>query len=98
MRLEDLLTYIQEKNQEGLTKMEITIELDENSTDSYYVTKTKETFIYGDEEEQNRKIDEVRQDEGFAGVDKKFKAGKISKKSGEQLTPDTYTVVAKILH
>lgn len=98
MKLEELLNYINEKASEGLTKMDITIELGEGSVDEFYVVKTKETFVYGDEEEQDRKINEVRQDPGFAGVDKKFKAGKVSKKTGEELSPDTYTVVAKILH
>lgn len=99
MTLQDLNNYIADREMEGLTKIEVTLELDpELASAEYYVTKTKETYIYGDEEDADMKIDAARQTPGFAGCDKKFKAGKISKKTGEELTPDTYTVVVKLAH
>lgn len=99
MRLEELQIYVAEREKEGLTKIEVTLELEqETSADVYWVTKTKETFVYGDEDDADMKIDAARQTPGFAGCDKKFKAGKISKKTGEELTPDTYTVVVKLNH
>lgn len=99
MRLEELQIYVAEREKEGLTKIEVTLELEqETSADVYWVTKTKETFVYGDEDDADMKIDAARQSPGFAGCEKKFKAGKISKKTGEELTPDTYTVVVKLNH
>ena len=53
--------------------------------------KTKEKLY-------NAKINEARQLPGFAGCDKKFKAGKVSKKTGEEISPDTYTAVVKLNH
>ena len=72
------------------------MELD--GVDTYYITKTKETYVYGTEDEADAKINEVRQLAGFAGCDKKFKAGKISKKTGEEISPDTYTAIVKLTH
>lgn len=99
MKLQELQTYIEKKNKEGLTKIEVSMEVDPGLTeDVYWVTKTKETYVYGSEDEADAKIDEVRQLPGFAGCDKKFKQGKVSKKTGEELTPDTYTAIVKINH
>ena len=99
MKLQDLQTYIEARNTEGLTKIAVTLELDaETTSDVYYVTKTKETYVYGDEQEADEKIDNARQLSGFEAAKKKFKAGKVSKKSGEELTPDTYTVVIDLNH
>lgn len=99
MKLTDLNDYVAQRELEGLTKIEVTLEYDpESPSGDYYVTKTKETFVYGDEEDADMKIDAARQAAGFAGCDKKFKAGKISKKTGEELTPDSYTVVVKLIH
>lgn len=99
MKLQDLQNYIESLSQDGLTKIAVEMEIDAESTeDTFYVIKTKETFVYGSEEEADAKIDEVRQLNGFAAAEKKFKAGKISKKTGEELTPDTYTVVVKLTH
>ena len=99
MQLRDLQNYIEARNAEGLTKIAVTLELDaETTSDIYYVVKTKETYIYGDEQEADEKIDNARQLSGFEAAKKKFKAGKVSKKSGEELTPDTYTVVIDLNH
>ena len=99
MRLQELEKYIEQRNQEGLTNIAITLELDAETTQNvYYVIKTKETYVYGDEQDADEKIDNARQLSGFASAKKKFKAGKISKKSGEELTPDTYTVVIELNH
>lgn len=99
MKLQDLQKYIDSLVNDGLTKISVELEIDAETTDNtFYVIKTKETFVYGDEQEADAKIDDVRQINGFAGCDKKFKAGKISKKTGEELTPDTYTVVVKLNH
>lgn len=97
MTQNELNNYIEARKSEGLTKIEVTLEVGD-TTDDFYVTKTKETFVYGLESEADEKIDAVRLDPGFATADKKFKAGKISKKTGEELTPDTYTVVIKLNH
>ena len=96
MKLQELQNYIEQKNNEGLTKIEVSMELEGVST--YYINKTKETYVYLTEDEADAKINEVRQLPGFAGCDKKFKAGKVSKKTGEELTPDTYTAIVKINH
>lgn len=99
MELKNLQHYIESRNQEGLTNIQVTLELEtETTANIYYVTKTKETYIYGDESEADNKIDEARQLNGFTSAKKKFKAGKVSKKSGEELTPDTYTVVIELAH
>ena len=99
MELKGLQNYIETKNLDGLTKIEVTLELDaETTSDTYYVTKTKETYVYGDERSADEKIDEVRKLPGFESAKKKFKEGKVSKKSGEELTPDTYTVVIGLAH
>ena len=99
MILSKLENYIQEKNAEGLTNIQATLELDAETTASiYYVTKTKETYVYGTEDEADAKINEARQLDGFTSAKKKFKPGKISKKTGEELTPDTYTVVIELAH
>lgn len=96
MRLQELQDYVEKRNTEGLTKIEVSMELD--GVDTYYITKTKETYVYGTEDEADAKINEVRQLAGFAGCDKKFKAGKISKKTGEEISPDTYTAIVKLTH
>lgn len=99
MELKELQEYIEQRNCEGLTNIQVTLELETETTQNiYYVTKTKETYIYGSENEADEKIDEARQLNGFTSAKKKFKAGKISKKSGEELTPDTYTVVIELAH
>ena len=99
MKLQELQNYIENKNKEGLTKIEVSMEVEQELTaDTYWVTKTKETYVYGTEDEADAKIDDVRQLDGFAAAEKKFKAGKVSKKTGEEISPDTWTVVVKLTH
>jgi hypothetical protein len=80
---------------ENLKKIEITIEDDEEMSGSFYVTKTKETYVYEDESDADVKVDAVRRDVGFAGVEKKYKRGKMNK-AGEVVRPETWTVVVKL--
>ena len=77
-----------------MTSIEIKIEEDEEVV-GFRVVKTKETYVFEDEDEALAKVDAVRQDVGFVGVDKKFKQGKVNK-SGEEIRPDTWVVVAKL--
>jgi hypothetical protein len=99
MKLQDLQNYIDNLAQDGLTKITVELEIDtETTANTFYVNSTKETYIYGTERDADAKIDDARQLDGFAAASKKFKAGKISKKTGEELTPDTYTVVVKLTH
>lgn len=93
MKLSEFNQYVIDQGN-SLTKTEPTFEVDESGED-FYLIKLKSTFVYGSEEEADAKVDEVRQSFNFAGVEKKFKAGKVSKKTGEELSPDTYTVVVK---
>lgn len=92
MRLEDLPQYRMELG-ECLTKIDITAEDDQMG--HMLITKTKETYVYMSEEEADTKINEARQEPGFAGAEKKYKAGKINK-AGEITKPETWTVVIKI--
>lgn len=95
MRYEELDNYIAERKQEGLAKIEITLEGAEDG--DFYVVKTKETFIFGEEEDADAIINNARTKSGFAGCDKKYKAGKINK-AGEIVKPETYTAVVKLNH
>lgn len=94
MKLENLVNYVNEGYKGGLTKIEPCIEVNIDD-DEFYIVKTKETYIFGSEEEADALINNMRQDAGFIGCDKKFKAGKVNK-SGETVKPDTWTVVVKI--
>ena len=91
MKYTDIINYINELD--NLTKIDISIERDE--CDNLYVVKTKETFTFKEEEQADEKVDLVRKNIGFAGVDKKYKQGKMNK-AGEQVKPETWVVVAKI--
>ena len=71
------------------------LEDDEEMSGSFYITKTKETYVYEDEADADEKVDAVRRDNGFAGVEKKYKAGKMNK-AGEVVKPEIWTVVAKL--
>lgn len=96
MKYEELDNYIEERKEKDLTKIEITLESDVE-TGQFYVVKTKETFVYGDEESADEIINEARQKPGFAGCDKKYKAGKVNK-AGEMVKPETYTAIVKLNH
>ena len=63
---------------ENLRKIEFTIEDDEEMSGNFYVVKTKETYVYEDESDADAKVDAVRRDVGFAGVENKYKAGKMN--------------------
>lgn len=93
MKLQDLLTYIEELG-ENLVQITPTIEIDEDGG-NFYVIKTAETFVYEDEQDADEKIDEVRRNPGYAASSKAYKAGKMSK-SGEVVRPETYIVKVKI--
>ena len=94
MRIEDIKEYVDARP--ALTKIEVTTELGADVT-YFIVTKTKETYVFEDEGEADRMVDDVRRNPGFLGVDKKYKAGKMNK-AGDVVKPETWTVVAKIGH
>ena len=93
MRYENIKDYIDGLS--NLRKIEVTIEDDEEMSGNFYVTKTKETYVYEDEGDADAKVDAARQDIGFAGVEKKYKQGKMNK-AGEVVRPEAYTVVVKL--
>ena len=72
-----------------------TIEDDEEMSGGFYVVKTKETYVFEDEADADVKVDAARRDPGFAGVEKKYKAGKMNK-AGDVVRPETWTVVVKL--
>ena len=94
MHIEDIKEYVDARP--ALTKIEVTTELGADVT-YFIVTKTKETYVFEDESEADRMVDDVRRNPGFLGVDKKYKAGKMNK-AGDVVKPETWTVVAKIGH
>ena len=93
MRYTDIKDYVD--NLDNLRKIEITIEDDEEMSGHFYVTKTKETYVFEDEASADEKVDAARRDLGFAGVDKKYKQGRMNK-AGEVTKPETWTVVVKL--
>ena len=94
MRIEDIKEYVDARP--ALTKMEVVAELG-TDVDYFLVTKTKETYVFEDESEADRMVDELRLNPNFLGVDKKYKAGKMNK-SGDLVKPETRTVVGKLAH
>ena len=92
MRIEDIKEYVDARP--ALTKIEVTTELDEFNN-GFNVTKTKETYVFYAEDEADRKVNEVRQYPNFAGVEKKFKQGKMNK-AGEVTKEDSWVVVVKL--
>lgn len=93
MRLSELTKYVE--GLENLTKIETTTELSEFG--NFEVVKTKETYVYEDEYLADNKVDFARQHNGFAGVEKKYKQGKMNK-AGDIVRPETWTVVVKLNH
>ena len=91
-----LLTIINDyvAGKQNLTKIEVVSEVDEYNT-GFYVTKTKETYVFGSEDEADAKINEVRQEPTFVGAEKKFKAGKMNR-AGEITQAETWTVIVKL--
>ncbi len=94
MYLEELVQYRQSLDM-YLTKMSVDTEVDEAG--HTIVVCTKETYVYEDEDDADKKINEARQDAGFLEAKKKFKQGKVNK-NGEITRPDTFTVVIKLNH
>ena len=92
MLLSELDNYI--KGKEELIKGECKFEMGDNG--EFYVTFTKEVYNFYDEVSADSKVNEVKDDHGFKGVDKSFKEGK-TKRDGTEI-PDIYTVTAKLNH
>lgn len=99
MIFDTLPEYVKKAAEKGLVRIEPVIEADTANQDfeAFFVTKTKETYWLGSEEEADNLIDEARKNPNFVGCDKKFKAGKINKQ-GEQLKPDVWVVSIKLSH
>ena len=93
MKYTDIKDYVD--GLENLKKIEITIEDDEEMSGSFYVVKTKETYVFESESEADEKVDSARRDIGFAGVDKTYKPGKMNK-AGEVTKPETWVVKVKL--
>ena len=89
MLLTNINDYVAGK--QNLTKIEVVSEVDEYST-GFYVIKTKETYVFGSEDEADAKINEARQSSAFESAKKTYKAGKLNK-AGEIVKPETYNVV-----
>lgn len=91
MRIEDIASYADSKP--DLVKIEFAVEKIDGSN-YFTVVKTKETYNFATEEEQEAMVDSVRQSPFFASVEKKYKAGKVNK-AGEQVKPEIWSVIAK---
>lgn len=89
MLLTNINDYVAGK--QNLTKIEVVSEVDEYST-GFYVIKTKETYVFGSEDEADAKINEARQSSSFESAKKTYKAGKMNR-AGEIVKPETYVVV-----
>ena len=94
MYIDQVKDYMDERP--NLTKIEITTELVPDVS-VFVVTKTKETYVFEDEQSADEKVDMVRQNPNFISVEKKYKAGKLDK-AGEVVKPETWTVIAKLAH
>lgn len=93
MELKNLLTYVEGLGA-NLIKIEIKVAAENGA---YFIDETKETYVYEDEADADEKVNEVRQNPGFKGVDKKDKEAKYNK-NGEMTKPESHTVVVKLLH
>ena len=94
MRIEDIKEYVDARP--ALTKIEVTTELGADVT-YFMVTKTKETYVFEDEMDADKMVDEIRRNPNFLGVEKKYKAGKMNK-AGDVVKPETWTVVGTLAH
>lgn len=92
LKVNELPDFISEAARNGLTKITVDILVD---GDYHTVDKTKETYVFYDEDQANDKVDEIRGTSGFIGVELKEKEAKLNK-DGEETKPATYTVVAKV--
>lgn len=94
MTIDEIKTYVD--NHPFMTKIEVSAEIGDEV--SYFiVTKTKETYVFEDEGEADKMVDEIRRNPYFLGVEKKYKPGKMNK-AGDEVKPETWTVVAKLSH
>ena len=73
MLLTNINDYVAGK--QNLTKIEVVSEVDEYST-GFYVIKTKETYVFGSEDEADAKINEARQSSSFESAKKTYKIDK----------------------
>lgn len=96
MTIDDVASYAAERKEKNLTKLGFETELGEDDVTMYVIT-TKETYVFENEEEADNQINEARQNVGFAAATKKYKAGKLSK-TGDEVRPETWTVVIKLNH
>lgn len=94
MYIDQVKDYMDERP--NLTKIEITTEMVPD-VNVFVVTKTKETYIFEDEQSADEKVDEVRKNPNFESAKKTYKAGKLNK-AGEVIKPETWTVIAVIKH
>lgn len=94
MTLEGLNEYVKELRSKGLTKIDVSVEVDPDDEDNIFVVKTKETYTVEDESSADTLIEEAGQLATCVGHDKKFKQGKVNKQ-GEVTRPDCYIVVLK---
>lgn len=92
MKLSSFEQYVESLGDE-LNKIEPSFDKDVTGDGSYFLTKSKETYLYETESEADEKINDARQANGFESAKKTFKAGKISKKTGDILVPDYWKVV-----
>ena len=84
--LDTLNSYIEEGKKKGLDVITPEIKYEADG-DLFYITKTKEVYIFGDEESADALIDEARQNVGFADCIKKIKVRK-SNNNGKTLNID----------
>ena len=93
MSIDEIKNYVDARPE--LTKIEITAEL--GDVTYFLVTKTKETYVFEDEAEADKKVDEIRRNANFESAKKTYKAGKMNR-SGDITKPETWTVVGVIRH
>lgn len=78
MILNEVEKYVEDREREGLTKIEIVLEHAETIA-GFDVRKTKETYVFYAEDEADRKVNEVRQYPNFAGVAREMTKSLIRK-------------------
>ena len=94
MYIDQVKDYMDERP--NLTKIEITTEMVPD-VNVFVVTKTKETYVFEDEQSADEKVDDVRKNPNCESAKKTYKAGKLNK-AGEVIKPETWTVIGVIKH
>ena len=94
MYIDQVKDYMDERP--NLTKIEITTEMVPD-VNVFVVTKTKETYVFEDEQSADEKVDDIRKNPNFESAKKTYKAGKLNK-AGEVIKPETWTVIGVIKH